>query len=431
MNLSNENFNKKIVILGIFISILPFLFLLFLESVLPNNLYRMANVFGYIGGVLMLWQFALGIRRVAVNLTSDYDWLIKIHTFLGINSAIFVLLHPILESYTYTKGLGLFGPPNLNDERGIQIFLGSIAFFLFLIIWFSSSLLRKKIKYRFWLYIHYLTYPMMYLIIIHPFIIGTFLNSIPFIKFYWIFIGSFLFIFTLIKLSDVLNINSVKYKLIEIKKFPGDIYSFIFSTQDLLPPVIPGQYFYIKKDFFGEAHPFSVLTYDQKKNVVEFGFKVLGRFTQELALLNVGDEVYIDGPYGQFTIEGQNSFPKVIIAGGIGITPFYELVQKFGNDKTFLFYSNIKLEFALLRDEFKKMLGNRYFDCIDGEKVAGENIICSMMTPKVLQEKLSEDIINQGKFFICGGPGFMNGIKKSLLEIGVEEKQIYIEEFGY
>jgi predicted ferric reductase len=431
MSLAKENFYKNLILAFILISVLPLIILLFDNSVIDGFWYRFGNVSGYIGGVLMLWQFFLGIRGVVRNITSDYDWSVKLHTFLGINSAIFVLLHPLLEAISYGKGLRFLLYPTFDSQSEIQYSYGKIALILFLLVWFSSSLLRKALQYRIWLYIHYYTYPMMFFVFIHPYFIGTFLNTYGAIKFYWIFLSVLGIVFVLIKLKDILNIGSEKYHLKDFKEYPGGnfTYSFIPTKHKFIP--IPGQYFYIKKNSFGEAHPFSVFAYDDSTGEIVFGIKSLGKFTKDLSTLKIGDEVYIDGPYGQFTIEGQNSDPKVILAGGIGITPFFELVSRFSNEQTYMFYSNQKLDFALLRNEFKKYLGKRYFDCITDEKVEEDNVICDMLTGKNIQKNLPPDILKTARFFICGSPGFMVGMEKNLLTIGVKKSQIYIEEFGY
>jgi predicted ferric reductase len=37
--------------------------------------------------------------------------------------------------------------------------------------------------------------------------------------------------------------------------------------------------------------------------------------------------MYIDGPYGEFTQDIDGTYPTVCIAGGIGVTPFIQLLK--------------------------------------------------------------------------------------------------------
>ena len=73
MNITKELWNKRLIILALIISTLPFAYLLFDNKVLPDFWYRLGNVSGFIGGVLILWQFILGIKEVSRRITSDTD----------------------------------------------------------------------------------------------------------------------------------------------------------------------------------------------------------------------------------------------------------------------------------------------------------------------------------------------------------------------
>ena len=431
MTIAKEELNKKLAIAFYIISIIPFLYLLVTDRTIDSFWFRLANISGYIGALVLIWQFVFGNRGVSKYVTSDYDWSLRVHIFLGINGALFVLLHPILEAMVYLKDIRFIFLPDYSSDFSTAVSIGRIAVIVFLLVWFSSSILRNSLKYRVWLYIHYLSYPMLLMVLFHPISIGSLLLTYPWVNAYWLFLTIISGLFFIIKIKDIFNIGSIKFKLKEVKEFPGGncIYTFAPVSSKFVPKI--GQYFYIKKDFFGEAHPFTIFKFDEVTGDISFGIKMLGKYTQDLAKLQIDNTVYIDGPYGEFTFEGQNSDPKVIIAGGIGITPFYELVRKFGNDKTYMFYANQLLDYALSRDEFKKLLGDRYFDCISDEKIAEPNVICDFLTADGIKKHLPSEIISSARFFICGSPGFMRSEISNLESIGVKKSQIYIEEFGY
>ena len=431
MNITKELWNKRLIILALIISTLPFAYLLFDNKVLPDFWYRLGNVSGFIGGVLILWQFILGIKEVSRRITSDYGWSLKLHIFLGVNGAFFVFLHPILEAISYGKNLLWIFQFDYSDNFATGISIGRQALFLFLLIWISSSLARNLLSYRVWLYIHYLSYPMLFFALVHPFQIGSIILTYNWVYNYWVFIGILFLSFVAIRLIEVLNIKSNRYKLLEKKEFPGGTFTYKFSPLDKKLTCIPGQYFFIKKNLFGEAHPFSVLDYDPVSGDLTFGVKVFGKFTKKMSEMVEGTEVVISGPFGTFTHEGHNADPKVILAGGIGVTPFYPLVKKYGNEKTFMINANQKLEFALYRDEFKKLLGYRYFDCIANEEISEKNVYFGVVTCDLLQKNLPKDIYTTGRFFICGPAGFMKAMINNLLTLGVKTSQIYTEEFGY
>jgi ferredoxin-NADP reductase len=63
-----------------------------------------------------------------------------------------------------------------------------------------------------------------------------------------------------------------------------------------------------------------------------------------------GMRVKIDGPFGSLTLHKNSAKPAVLLAGGIGITPFLSIVRQAERDKAphqiYLFYSNRRPEDA-------------------------------------------------------------------------------------
>src|SRR5690606_37760064 len=61
--------------------------------------------------------------------------------------------------------------------------------------------------------------------------------------------------------------------------------------------------------------------------LLRFSIKGLGDYTRSLpARLRVGDGVTVEGPYGRFDFR-PNGRPQILVAGGIGITPFLARLQ--------------------------------------------------------------------------------------------------------
>jgi len=82
-----------------------------------------------------------------------------------------------------------------------------------------------------------------------------------------------------------------------------------------------GQFAFLKFNNMEGAHPFTIASAPNSENILRVSIKALGDYTRQLPkLLNVGDAVSIEGPYGCFAMP--NEAKQVWIAGGIGITPF-------------------------------------------------------------------------------------------------------------
>lgn len=75
------------------------------------------------------------------------------------------------------------------------------------------------------------------------------------------------------------------------------------------------------------AHPFTFASAWQDDGCVTFEIKGLGDYTRALPeLIEVGQSVTVEGPYGRFDFQGSRE-QQVWIGGGIGITPFIARLQ--------------------------------------------------------------------------------------------------------
>jgi len=432
MNLEKSYLIKKLFYLVLIISILPFLYLFLDNSVYESYLSKTANITGFIGAVLVIWQFFLGIRGVVKRFNPDYDWAMKIHAFLGIYGSIFIFLHPILLAIDRNNTISYMLLLNFSNEYETYVSYGKIAMFLFLVLWFTSSLVRKSLSYRSWLYIHYISYPMLFFVLLHPFQIGSYLQEFSFIYTYWILLCISAVLFMILKLLDIFNLSFNKFRITNLTNLNKDIYTITYKpVNEKFSKIKPGQYFYLKKNFFGEAHPYSILEYNDFTGEITFGIKKLGKSSTLLGESKIGDIHFIDGPFGEFTFEAHNEDPKVILAGGIGITPFYEVLTRYGNDQSYLLYANKDLESALYRDKFKELLNERYFDFV--EKLEGEkrNVFSGYISSEKISEILKNKDLSSIRYFICGSPGFTKGMIDLLKNLGIKRNKIFIEEFEY
>lgn len=419
------------VSVGIGVSVVPFLWLLTQMERMGGARYAMGNIVGLVGALLLLWQMVLGNRALFARVNRDFVGMVKLHMFLGIYGTVLILAHPLLEMVAYGADWRFLVVPDLSSELGEHISFGRMAIILFLVIWVSSALLRSRIRYRPWRYIHYLTYPMMGLVFVHAGEIGTFLRTYPVIRGYWY--GMMLVFAGLLtwRVTRVLNVGKRVYELKSKARRPDGIsvYEFEPVGAKIVPEV--GQFVYVKRGFLSESHPFSVMEFDEESGKLVFGIKKVGRFTNEMEELKKGARVYMDGPYGVFTKAAQNKGPKVIIAGGIGVTPFVELVKRFGGRNTYMFYANRKLGDAVKRQELRKVLGDNYVDAVSQEEVRSKTVIGGRISEEELERRLPKKYLEEAVFLVCGSPGFMAGILAILAKLSVSEGRTYTEEFGF
>lgn len=173
------------IISAIVFSVLPFLYLFTQIQIVGDFTYAFGNIVGFIGAVFLMWEFILGIRELAKKITTKPAYLMKVHIFLGIWGMFFVLIHPILEMISYAEKIAFLFIPQLSTSIGLHITYGRIALLLVFLVWLTSTFLRRKVTYKQWLYVHYLSYFMMFFVFIHALDIGSFLRAFILIKVYW------------------------------------------------------------------------------------------------------------------------------------------------------------------------------------------------------------------------------------------------------
>ncbi len=80
-------------------------------------------------------------------------------------------------------------------------------------------------------------------------------------------------------------------------------------------------------------------------------------FKRVLAAMKLGATVRVEGPFGDLVLHNNSARTAVLLAGGIGITPFRSIVLRAAREKlphrVFLFYSNRRPEDAPFLEELR------------------------------------------------------------------------------
>jgi len=418
--------NTKLVIyVSIIVSVLPFIWLFTQSKLVGGDVYALANIAGLVGGSLLLWQFLLGFRLFSSLITKDLISVNDAHKTLGKYGIIFILIHPLLQLNAY--GSSIFLSFDLSSEFMRHVIAGRTAFYLYLIVWVTSALLRSKIKYRPWAYIHYLSYPILLGVFLHARDIGTFIRTVPLVSLYWNALTIIFFVALCIRILYYFNVFKKRASLTKKTKVTDTITIFTLALKDRLD-IEPGQFVNIRYSFFSEAHPYSVMEINKNGKEITLGIKSVGPHSKGFADVPTGTTLYIDGPYGIFTQQA-DARPNVILAGGIGITPFVEFVQR-NPDNTYVFNSNRTTKDIIYRKVFQKILGNRYVDIVTQEKAKGKNVETSRITSSTIKKYVPDTILKECNVFICGNKSFMNACASYLQELGVDPQRIYLEAFS-
>jgi len=163
-------------------------------------------------------------------------------------------------------------------------------------------------------------------------------------------------------------------------------------------------------------------------------------FKRTLKTLEPGTEVKIEGPFGSMTLHRKTNRPAVILAGGIGITPFRSMLVQATKANTghslFLFYSNRRPEDAAFLAELQELarqhtnftLVATMTNLEKSQAVwTGEKGHISIEIVMKYVNDLADPI-----YYTAGPPALVAAMKEMLSEAGVDEDDINSEDFsGY
>ncbi|HEX8978232.1 MAG TPA: FAD-binding oxidoreductase [Parasulfuritortus sp.] len=159
--------------------------------------------------------------------------------------------------------------------------------------------------------------------------------------------------------------------------------------------------------------------------VLEFTIKAYpahAGVTQALHALQPGAGLLMSEPFGTISYQG----PGVFIAGGAGITPFLAILRSLASagklaDQTLIF-SNKSPRDVIQEQELRHLLAER---CL---------LLCTeAAAPGYLHRRVDRAFLEETirdfdrRFYVCGPPGFMEGVNGALTELGASAESLVFE----
>jgi ferredoxin-NADP reductase len=221
----------------------------------------------------------------------------------------------------------------------------------------------------------------------------------------------------------------------------------LMVTFDLLGEEVdfqPGQYFWVTlpdigyDDERGLRRHITVVTSPNDRGILGLATRLRDTaFKRTLAELDVGVEVDVEHPKGDFVLPSETDRPYVFIAGGIGITVFRSMLRYIVEEglphRVTLVYSNRDRESAAFLDELAAMeRENENIRLVlvmtDEPEWEGEK---RRVDADVLRDHLDGDL-DDFVYIAAGPPGMVEAMEGVLSDAGVPEEQVHVQRFsGY
>ena len=198
---------------------------------------------------------------------------------------------------------------------------------------------------------------------------------------------------------------------------------------------VPGQYVNARPESVsGHGKAYTLSGTPDEKNIC-LTIKRKGEISSALINMPIGEKLKLEGPFGNF-YPGKEEKDIVMLAGGIGITPFYSIIKSklaTGFDgKILLFYSNKNMSRApFANDLIELSKENSIFKvvfCLTEEKTKRKSVKeYSRINAKMLEKYVAS--LKNKCYYICGSIGFVDDMWKMLKSTGIKEEFIFTESF--
>ena len=170
-------------------------------------------------------------------------------------------------------------------------------------------------------------------------------------------------------------------------------------------------------------------------------------FKRVLQKVPFGTEMKVEGPFGNLTLHNDTSRPAILLAGGIGITPFRSMVRRAAHERLphriVLFYANRRPEDAPFLDELRSLAQeNPNFTFVptmtrmESSRLHWQGETGRLDNTMILRHLKLRDAPVHGTarpiYYIAGPPRMVAALHTMLNGAGIDDDEIRTEDFtGY
>ncbi|MGJ5752632.1 putative ferric reductase [Streptomyces puniciscabiei] len=396
-----------------------------------NALIVLGRLAGLYGALLMAFQLLLVARLPWLDRRIGMDRLTSWHRRTGFGILWTLLTHAVFITFGYAQASSMDPVSQLvNLAETVEGVLRAVVALALIVVAgaVSARWARRRLAYETWHFIHLYTYAAVVLAFTHQVAAGTTFTSSPAARTYWytlwgVALGSVVLGRLVLPLW-----RNLRHRLRVSAVVPesDDVVSVYVTGRHLdRLPARAGQFFlwrFLTRDRWWQANPFS-LSAAPDGRTLRLTAKASGDGSAALRHLKPGTRVFAEGPYGAFTTLHRTRPESVLIAGGVGVTPIRALLEELQGHAVVIYRVTTDRD-AVLYDELCELALTKGAEL---HLVTGP-VLPDKLAPRELA-RLVPDIAERD-VFLCGPPGMMTAVLRSLADLGVPKRQIHFERFS-
>jgi len=400
---------------------------------------ELASGLGILAFSMVLMEFILSGRFKAISNGVGLDVTMRLHQIMARTALIFALLHPFLYQGTPSGGQRPWDPTRaLTITTDFSALSTGIAAYLILpsLVLLAIGRTQLNFKYETWRLLHGIGALLIAVLLWHHTVNAGRYGSQPVMSWVWLAmtglaIGSLLSVYLLVPLLQkarpwqVTSVARLTPRQWEVTVMPDGHRGLDYNA---------GQFVWLNvgnSPFSLKENPFSICSAPAAGPELSFMIKELGDFTRTIGQIRTGTVAYLDGPYGNLSLEGRTEPGVALIAGGVGLAPLLGILR----------------QMRLTGDarEVKVIYGNRIIDQIAyREELDAEDVFYVLQEPPeawhgetgfidaaLIDRVFTEKEFSEWVFVMCGPAIMMDTVEDHLIERGTPSHRILSERFSY
>ena len=214
------------------------------------------------------------------------------------------------------------------------------------------------------------------------------------------------------------------------------VYSVFLKSDSPAPRFRPGQFLHLAMDpyspgdFWPESRVFSIASAPTERNLLRITYAVKGQFTTRMeSEIQVGREVWVKLPYGEFTISPESDV--CLLAGGTGITAFTAFLAGLPTSyprHVHLFYGARCPELLLFRflvEETRQRCSQLHPFYMVEQSSDGPDTLPGRINLDLIWKSIPDPLAVT--YYLAGPPAMLSSLTQSLKGRGVGQNQIVID----
>ena len=404
---------------------------------------------GLLAQTLMALQVIFLARIPWVEQSWGHDVLAGRHRLLGYWSFWLMIAHVALFAINRASQSGADGPLHelyllfVGDSWMLLTSLGT--FMLVVVVVTSIRAARTRIRYESWHLIHLYSYLGMALAFPHQLFDGTHFHVWWTQAFWWVMFLAALAATLVYRVYYPIR-RSLRHGLRVTRVSPEapGVSSIEMEGRDLDRLQAKSGQFFIWRFLGGtgwtRGHPYTISAAPTNEKL-RITVQAVGDGSSRAVTIKPGTPVLIEGPYGTLTEDVRRHPKMLMIAAGVGITPFIGMLEDadYQPGEVTLLFRTSSVESAMHLDELAVLAKQRGFTLhpLAGARRAEDSWLPAWLPAGVDGSSDADALrqlapsITESDIFICGPEKWNHLVRSSLRDAGVAKRDVHLEDYSW